>query len=163
MHVWLIKLKMTHLCLVILDNKRIDTNGSNPYEPRSVDFFMDEESLRFWIIPIVCIVAVLGIFSVSLEYKVNTVFPNAELERMEIKNMSCDEITAKDSANDYWTSENSQIGKAKATSCAKPQESQSSGLNPFVEFCNPGGFAPDKKIENNTHSFNHDTCVWDPK
>ena len=93
---------------MILDNKRLDTNSSNPYEPSSADFFMDEESLRFWIIPIVCIVAVLGIFSVSLEYKVNTVFPNAELERMEIKNMSCDEIIAKDSANDYWTSENSQ-------------------------------------------------------
>ena len=70
---------------MILGTKRIDTNGSNPYESTSADFFMDEESLRFWIIPIVCIVAVLGIFSVSLEYKVNTVFPNAELERMEIK------------------------------------------------------------------------------
>lgn len=37
------------------------------------------------------------------------------------------------------------------------------GLNPYVEFCNPGGFAPVKIIENSTHSFNHDTCIWDLK
>ena len=39
----------------------------------------------------------------------------------------------------------------------------STGLNPYVEFCNPGGFAPVKKIDNATHSFNHDTCIWDLK
>ncbi len=39
----------------------------------------------------------------------------------------------------------------------------STGLNPYVEFCNPGGFAPTKKIDNATHSFNHDTCIWDLK
>ncbi len=38
-----------------------------------------------------------------------------------------------------------------------------SGLNPYVEYCIPGGFAPDKKIDNSTHSFNHDTCIWDMK
>ncbi|MGY5147929.1 MAG: hypothetical protein ACW9W4_08020 [Candidatus Nitrosopumilus sp. bin_7KS] len=37
------------------------------------------------------------------------------------------------------------------------------GLNPYVEFCTPGGFAPVKIIENSTHSFNHDTCIWDVK
>ena len=124
---------------------------------------MDEESLRFWIIPIICIVTVVGIFSISLEYKVNTVFPNAELERLEMQNMSCEEIVAKDSANDYGTPENSAIGREKAASCAKPKEIEGSGKNPFVEFCTPGGFAPDKLIENSTHSFNHDTCIWDSK
>ena len=77
--------------------------------------------------------------------------------------MSCDEIMIKDASNHYWSSENAKIGKAKAVSCNPPQESQSSGLSPYVEFCNPGGFVPDKKIENSTHTFNHDTCVWDLK
>jgi len=74
--------------------------------------------------------------------------------------MSCPEILLKDASNRYWTSENREMGKAKAVSCSAPQESQSSGLSPYVEFCTPGGFAPVKKIENSTHLFNHDTCLW---
>ena len=122
---------------------------------------MEEDSLHYWIIPIICIVAMIGIFTVSLDYKVNTIFPNAALEIQEIKEMSCEEILLKDAANDYWTSENAEVGKAKAVGCNPPKESQSTGSSPYVEFCTPGGFAPVKKIENSTHSFNHDTCVWD--
>jgi len=124
---------------------------------------MEESSLHYWIIPIICLISVITIFSFAIEYKVNTVFPNAELERQEIKKMSCPEILLKDSSNDYWTSENNKIGKVKAISCSVPQEGQSSGLSPYVEFCTPGGFAPIKKIGNSTHSFNHDTCIWDLK
>lgn len=121
---------------------------------------MEENSLHYWIIPIISMIAVVAIFSFSLDYKLNTIFPNAELERQEIKEMSCPEILLKDASNRYWSSENREMGKAKAVSCSVPQESQSSGLSPYVEFCTPGGFAPVKKIENSTHSFNHDTCLW---
>ena len=121
---------------------------------------MEENSLHYWIIPIISIIVVAGILSFSLDYKINTVLPNAEIEREKMKVMSCPEILLKDSSNRYWTSENAQIGKAKALSCNPPKESQSSGQSPYVEFCMPGGFAPDKKIENSTHSFNHDTCLW---
>ena len=124
---------------------------------------MEEDSLRFWIIPILCLIGTMAIFSITMEYKINTILPNAELERQEMKEMSCPEILQKDAASDYWTPENSKIGKAKAVSCSVPQETQSSGLNPYVEFCTPGGFAPVKIIENSTHSFNHDTCIWDSK
>ncbi|WP_016939260.1 MULTISPECIES: hypothetical protein [Nitrosopumilus] len=124
---------------------------------------MEENSLRYWIIPIICIVVVMGVFVVTMEYKINTVFPNAAAELEEIKKMSCPEIIAKDSANKYWTPKNSAIGKAKAISCSVPEETKSSGLSPYVEFCNPGGFAPNKIIENSTHSFNHDTCTWNSK
>jgi len=124
---------------------------------------MEESSLHYWIIPIICLISVIAVFSFAIDYKVNTVFPNAELERQEIKKMSCPEILLKDSSNDYWTSENNKIGKVKAISCSVPQEGQSSGLSPYVEFCVPGGFAPIKKIGNSTHSFNHDTCIWDLK
>ena len=124
---------------------------------------MEENSFHYWIIPIACMIAIIPIFAFALDYKINIIFPNAELERQEIKEMACPEILLKDSANDYWTSENSKIGKAKAISCAVPQESGSSNLSPYVEFCTPGGFAPVKIIGNSTHLFNHDTCIWDLK
>ena len=41
------------------------------------------------------------------------------------------------------------------------RDTTNSALNPYVEFCNHGGFTSIKKIENSTHSFNHDTCIWD--
>ena len=53
------------------------------------------------------------------------------------------------------------IGAEKALACLPPPVEKSSGGNPYVEFCTPGGFAPNKIIENSTHSFKHDTCVWD--
>ena len=122
---------------------------------------MDEESLRFWAIPIVCLVSIMFVFAFAVDYKVNTIFPNAELEIQEIKKMSCPEFLLKDSSNRYWTSENAKIGKAKAVSCIVPQES----LSPYVEFCDTTPldppFVPDKLIQNATHNFNHHTCVWD--
>ena len=124
---------------------------------------MEEESLRFWIIPIICLVSTVLILSFAADYKINTVFPNAIIEKEELKDMPCSEILLKDAANDYWSKENAKIGKAKAAGCTPPKESQSSELSPYVEFCTPGGFTPIKKIDNNTHSFNHDTCIWNLK
>jgi hypothetical protein len=123
---------------------------------------MDEES-RFWIIPIICFISVAVIMAFAADYKINTVFPNAIIEKEELENMSCSEILLKDAENNYWSKENAQIGKAKALGCNPAKESQSTGLSPYVEFCKPGGFAPVKKIGNSTHLFNHDTCVWDKK
>ena len=123
---------------------------------------MEEDALRFWIIPILCLVVVMVFFSFSVDYKYITSFLNAELERQEMKSMSCQEIL-KGSSNRYWSSENAKIGKAKAIVCDPPKEVQSSGLNPYAGFCTPGGFAPVKKIDSGTHSFNHDTCVWGMK
>jgi hypothetical protein len=40
--------------------------------------------------------------------------------------------------------------------------STSTGLNPYVEFCNPNDdFFPIKDISNSTHKFNHKDCIWD--
>ena len=40
----------------------------------------------------------------------------------------------------------------------------SSGISPYVEFCNPNDdFAPDKLIQNSTHKFNHVICEWKEK
>lgn len=123
---------------------------------------MDEES-RYWVIPIICIISVGVIMSFAVDYKFNTVFPNAEIEREEMKNITCPDMLLKASSNHYWSTENKKIGEGKIIGCTETPKSQSSGLSPYVEFCNPGGYAPDKKIENNTHSFNHETCIWDTK
>lgn len=83
---------------------------------------MDEDSARFWIIPIICFFAV-GIFLVvAADVRANT--PERFIPEPVI------------------------IPK------------QDTGLSPYVEHCKPGGFAPDKLIQNDTHKFNHDICVW---
>ena len=47
------------------------------------------ESIRYWIIPIICLVIVVGvIFPVALHYKITVIIPNAEDERQEMKKMS---------------------------------------------------------------------------
>lgn len=124
---------------------------------------MDEESLRFWIIPIISLISIIFIFSFAVDYKINTVFPNAEIERQEMKSMECPELLVKDSFNDYWNAENGKMGREKVAICKELMKTESSGLSPYVEFCTPGGFAPIKKIDNATHLFNHDTCVWNVK
>lgn len=123
---------------------------------------MNEES-RYWIIPIICLISIVPIMVFAVDYKVNTVAPNIEIEREEMENMTCSEMLVKASSNHYWSTENKKIGEDKIMGCTETPKGQSSSLDPYVEFCNPGGYAPDKKIENNTHSFNHDTCNWDMK
>lgn len=48
-----------------------------------------------------------------------------------------------------------------------PVKKVSSGLSPYVEFCSTDPldppFWPDKLIDNSTHIFNHEFCVWDLK
>jgi len=100
------------------------------------------------------------VFSFVVDYKFNVILPNAEIERSDMKNMQCPEILLKDSFNDYWSAENSKIGRSMGDVCKEAQKTESSGLSPYVEFCTPGGFTPVKKIENSTHLFNHNTCTW---
>ena len=121
---------------------------------------MNEDSLRFWIIPIISLITIAFIFSFTVDYKINVVLPNAEIERNDMKNMLCPEILIKDSFNNYWSPENSKMGRSMSEVCKELMKPESSGLSPYVEFCVVGGFAPIKIIKNNTHSFNHDTCVW---
>ncbi|KKK61207.1 hypothetical protein LCGC14_3016660, partial [marine sediment metagenome] len=93
------------------------------------------------------------------------VLPNAEIELLEIKKMSCTEIKAKNSIGRYWTPENGKIGRAMLDSCKV--EKVSTGLSPFVEFCSTKPldppFWPDKLIQNATHTFNHEFCVWEER
>jgi hypothetical protein len=113
---------------------------------------------NFWLIPIVALLSGCIIGAGAIEYKVNIVWPNAIIEAQEMKALSCTEIVKKNSINDYWTPGNGVIGRALSDAC-KPNND--SGLNPYVEFCNPNDeFSPVKLIQNSTHKFDHETCIW---
>jgi hypothetical protein len=79
---------------------------------------MGEDSLHYWIVPIICFVAVAGIFAFILEYQINTSHPNAVAELEEMKKMSCDEIKSKHTLNRYWSKDNGAYGKDQADGCA---------------------------------------------
>ena len=51
------------------------------------------------------------VFPFVMEYKINTVYPNAEIEYNKIKQMSCPEIQAKNAVNNYWSHTNGKIGR----------------------------------------------------
>ena len=72
----------------------------------------DQHENLYWLIPISALVLASIIGASAIEYKINTVLPNAEIELLEIKKMSCTEIKAKNSIGRYWTPENGKIGRA---------------------------------------------------
>lgn len=78
---------------------------------------MEEESLRFWIIPIVCIVLVGGLFGFMVVQKINVEIPNSIIEQSQMQAMSCNEIKAKDATGLYASLENSRIGRDKIAAC----------------------------------------------
>jgi len=78
---------------------------------------MNEDSRQFWVIPILCLVLAFVIFGALLEYKINTVFPNAAIELDEIKSMSCEQVKSRDSIGSYWTPENGVYARDKVQSC----------------------------------------------
>jgi len=114
---------------------------------------------NFWVIPILAmVVGCIGVAG-AIEYKVNTVWPNAVIELDEIKSMSCEEAKEKNASGRYATPSNGMQLRSMVDACPS-EKSNNSGLSPYVEFCTPGGFSPDKKIDNSTHSFDHDVCEW---
>lgn len=78
---------------------------------------MKEDSLQFWIIPIICLV-IVGVFFIGvLGYQFNVEFPNAEQELDELYKMSCEQIMIKESTDKYWTVDNREFGREKAKNC----------------------------------------------
>ncbi len=79
---------------------------------------MEENSLRYWIIPIVSMIAVMGvIFPYILYHQTTVVFPNAVVELDEIKNMSCTEVTSRNALGSYWTPDNGKFARDKVEDC----------------------------------------------
>lgn len=114
---------------------------------------------RFWIIPIVALVSGSIIGVGAIEYKVNTVWPNAIIELDEIKSMNCESVNKKIADGRTWTPQNGVALRTLGYSCQG--EKVESIRNPYVAFCNPNDdFAPVKLIQNSTHKFNHVICEW---
>ena len=80
---------------------------------------MEEDSLRFWIIPIICFVVIGGVFVIILDYNFNVKYPNAVIELEEMKKMTCPEIKDKVAKNKYWSLENGDFGREKAQGCSE--------------------------------------------
>ena len=78
---------------------------------------MDEDSMRFWIIPILAIIGVAMIFAFSLDHKYNTIIPNAAIELDDIKQMSCIDLSKRNSMGSYWTPQNGKIAREKVDVC----------------------------------------------
>ncbi len=120
---------------------------------------------RFWIIPIIAFISVIASFAVFQEYRINVVIPNAALELEDMKSMECSEIMKKNSLNRYWLPSNGKIGRAMNEVCVESLKDNSG--NPYVKFCSTAPldppFWPDKLIQNSTHKFNHEFCVWEKR
>ncbi len=79
---------------------------------------MGENSLQFWIIPIISLIIIVGvIFPYILYYQNTVVYPNATIELDEIKKMSCVEITARNSIGSYWIPDNGKFARDKVQDC----------------------------------------------
>ena len=75
---------------------------------------MDEDSIRYWIIPILCMVTAMGvIFPYVLYYQQTVVFPNSVIELDELKNMPCDELSTRNALGSYWTPNNGEFARDK--------------------------------------------------
>lgn len=75
------------------------------------------ESFRFWIIPCIALIFVIVILGGLIEYKINTIMPNAEIELQEIKKMSCEQVTARNALGSYWTPKNGAFARDKVKDC----------------------------------------------
>ncbi|MCV0431848.1 hypothetical protein [Nitrosopumilus sp.] len=90
----------------------------------------EENSLRFWVIPIVCGIGMMIFLSVvGINYVVHTV-PLAEKQHQEILEMSCDEIEHFPSNAVLYTPTNRKLlsestdGCAEATKAAKAKQNE---------------------------------------
>jgi len=91
---------------------------------------MEEESLRFWIIPIICMVAAMGvIFPFMINHQITIVHPNAAIEIDEIKKMTCEELKTRNALGSYWTSTNGEFARDKVQRCIDAEKEYKSQLS----------------------------------
>jgi len=71
----------------------------------------------FWYIPLAALSVGIIMTVVVFEHKINTVFPNAEIELYSLKEMSCSEIKARNSIGSYWIPSNGVFARDKVDAC----------------------------------------------
>jgi len=85
---------------------------------------MDENSRYFWIIPIAAFILGGTIGAGAIEYKVNTVWPAAAIEAVELKDMSCSEIKDFNSIGKYWVPDNGKYAREKVEVCIEAEKAE---------------------------------------
>lgn len=91
---------------------------------------MEEDSLHYWIIPIFCMVAVMGVvFPFLIHHQQTVVFPNAAIELDKLKNIPCDELSARNALGSYWTPNNGKFARDKVDDCKDIKESHEKNLD----------------------------------
>jgi hypothetical protein len=88
----------------------------------------DRHEKLFWIIPLSALIVASIIGAGTIEYKMNTVLPNAEIELLEIKSMTCSEIKARNSIGSYWTPGNGEFARDKVDACLKAEKAHKAHL-----------------------------------
>lgn len=77
----------------------------------------DRYEKLFWIIPLSALVLASIIGAGAIEYKINTILPNAEIELLELKKMSCPEIKARNAFGSFDIPSNGEFAREKIDSC----------------------------------------------
>ncbi len=89
---------------------------------------MDEDSTRYWIIPILALIIGFVMFGFMMETKINDVLPNAAIEFDEIQSMTCPEIKERNSMGSYWTPENGKYARDKVKTCIDAEDTHKAQL-----------------------------------
>ena len=89
---------------------------------------MDKESFRFWIVPMIALFVGFVILGYTIEYKINTITPNAIVEFVEIKEMSCEEIKDRNALGSYWTPDNGKFARDMVQQCIDAEKAYKAKL-----------------------------------
>ena len=79
---------------------------------------------NFWIIPISALIIGCAIGAGAIEYKVNTVWPNAAIELDELKQMNCQEIKKRNAFGGYWMPDNGKYIREKVSACNNAEHNE---------------------------------------
>lgn len=93
---------------------------------------VDRHEKLYWIIPITALIIGTMMGVVAIEYKINTILPNAEIELYEIKSMSCTEITARNSIGSYQIPDNRSFADKKVDTCSEAKKTYKSDLKDIL-------------------------------
>lgn len=87
---------------------------------------------NFWIIPIAALVIVGLVASFAVEYKINTVYPNAKIEYEQIKLMSCIQVKEKNASSSYWITDNRVFAQMRIEACSDALAAEKERLGDIV-------------------------------
>ena len=94
---------------------------------------MSENSLHFWIIPIIALVMGVAVLGYVLDQKINVIIPNSIVERDELNSMDCPQIKSRHAIGSYWTPSNGEFAREKVKSCLDAEAAYKSNLKEILK------------------------------